>query len=89
MSLHEYRESISISAEDPPFYALLMAAIRKADTTNTAKIKYAWPELWDEMQARYNAPGGILREDCGPDGCYVEASGECVSPYTCAHGEGR
>lgn len=63
MSLHEYLCSQAISAEDPPFYALLFAMIRQADTDNVEKIKRAWPDKWEEMQARYNAPGGILPED--------------------------
>lgn len=63
MSLHEYLCSQAISREDPPFYALLFAAMRTADSDNVEKIKAAWPERWAEMQARYNAPGGILPED--------------------------
>lgn len=63
MSLHEYLCSQAISREDPPFYALLFAMIRKADSENVTKIRAAWPEQWAEMQARYHAPGGVLPED--------------------------
>jgi hypothetical protein len=63
MSLHEYLCSQAISKGDPPFYALLMAMIRGADSDNIEKIKRAWPEKFAEMQARYHAPGGILPED--------------------------
>ena len=63
MSLYDYKESQRLGANDAGFYALIMAAMRKADTDNTAKLKACWPELWDEMFRRYNAPGGILPED--------------------------
>ncbi|OBF42834.1 hypothetical protein A5719_10345 [Mycolicibacterium peregrinum] len=63
MSLYDYRASQQISATDPPFDALLMAAIRKADTFNTARLRGAFPEVYDEFEARYNAPGGVLRTD--------------------------
>ena len=43
-----------------PFYALVMAAARRADTTNLAKLRRAWPEVVAELETRYNAPGGLL-----------------------------
>lgn len=59
MSLHEYEISRSITnVDDPPFYALIMAAMRRADSTNSRKLWEAFPGTWDELQARYNAPGG-------------------------------
>lgn len=60
MSLYDYRASQQISATDPPFYALIMAAIRKADTFNMARLRSAFPEVYAEFEARYNAPGGML-----------------------------
>jgi len=60
MSLYDYRQSQKIAAEDHPFYALIMAAMRKADTANTAKLQQAFPETWSELEARYYAPGGVL-----------------------------
>ena len=60
MSYRQYIRSQSIAASCEPFYALIMAAMRQADTTNTEKLKAGWPEVWDELQARYNAPGGYL-----------------------------
>lgn len=76
MSLHEYLCSQAIGAEDPPFYALLFAMIRQADSDNTEKIRRCWPEKFAEMRARYNAPGGVLPgdEDRPPD-VVVEVSG--------------
>jgi hypothetical protein len=63
MSLHDYRASKRISAADPPFAALIMAALRKADTWNARAIEAQWPTIADELRARYNAPGGVLPTD--------------------------
>ena len=58
MSYHEY--VVSKELHGAPFYALIMAAMRGADTHNEAKLRFAWPEVWDELYARYHAPGGLL-----------------------------
>jgi hypothetical protein len=63
MSLFDYQCSKSISARDEPFYALVMALIRKADHLNIAKLERAWPDVYDEFQLRYNAPEGRLPTD--------------------------
>ncbi|MDV7192559.1 MULTISPECIES: hypothetical protein [Mycolicibacterium] len=63
MSLHEYRASQQISATDPPFYALIMSAMRKADTANLAKLRRSFPDTYAELQARYNLPGGVMPGD--------------------------
>ena len=63
MSLHGYHVSKKLMRDDPPFYALIMAAMRKADTDNTAKLKAAFPDTWNELHRRYNAPLGALPED--------------------------
>ncbi len=60
MSLHEYRESLRISANDPGFYAIIMAATLKADDNNFRKLLAAWPDVVEERRERYNAPGGLL-----------------------------
>ena len=67
--LEIYHNSISITAaaykvNSDPFYALIMAAARSADTDNMAKLEAAWPEVIDQLQRRYNAGGGILDGDC-------------------------
>jgi hypothetical protein len=69
MSLYDYKVSQSLDrkgccgAQDIPFYALIMAAMRKADDINTNLLRQCWPDVWDELQRRYNAPGGVLPED--------------------------
>lgn len=67
MSWHEYEISKSIDRLDPPFYALIMSAMRKADPLNLAALQQVWPSVWDELDARYNAPGGFLEGEL-PDG---------------------
>lgn len=63
MTLHEYRTSRLIEAEQYPFYAVVMAAMRQADSLNVSKLRAAFPDAWDELQARYDAPRGILPSD--------------------------
>lgn len=63
MSLYDYKESQVIESKDYPFYALIMAAMRKADSTNQAILQQAYPRLWRELVDRYNAPGGVLSSD--------------------------
>lgn len=58
MSLYAYKESQEIASRG--FDALIMAAMRKADTDNAGLLREAFPEIWKELLGRYNAPGGLL-----------------------------
>lgn len=60
MSLYDYERSRGLARQDVPFYALIMAAYRKADSRNTVLIEAAWPEIAREFRQRYDAPGGRL-----------------------------
>jgi hypothetical protein len=62
-SRYDYEASKELALRGFPFYALIMAAMRDADAVNLAKLRCAWPETWAELDARYNAPGGILETD--------------------------
>lgn len=62
MTRHDYQESQHIS-QATTFNAIIMAAMRKADTVNQVKLIAAWPALWAELSARYHAPGGRLPDD--------------------------
>lgn len=62
MSFYDYRVSRQIDGEQYPFYALIMAAMRRADSINSRLLQDAYPEVWQELQLRYNAPGGALTE---------------------------
>ena len=63
MSLHEYVMSKEIAKEDYPFYALIMAAMRQADSHNIHMLDRAFPEVYIEMKERYNAPGGVFNDE--------------------------
>lgn len=63
MSHYDYEVSKHISGHDYPFYALLMALMRQADTDNLELLKRGWPRIYSELEARYNAPGGILPDE--------------------------
>ena len=65
MSLYDYMVSQEIAVRDEPFYALIMAAARKADNGNMMVLEACWPETIADLRARYNAPGGRLQSD-GP-----------------------
>ncbi len=59
MSRYEYEVSKVIAGHDHPFYALIMAAMRQADTGNLVALKRGFPRTYEELRARYNAPGGV------------------------------
>lgn len=63
MSLHGYHVSRKLVVDDPPFYALIMAAMVKADTDNLVKLRAAWPAVWIELQERYNTRLGVVPAD--------------------------
>lgn len=65
MSLYDYRVSQQLEAADAPFYALVMAAMKRADHDNLELLKRAWPNVWRELEQRYHAPGGRLGGEQG------------------------
>jgi hypothetical protein len=56
----------AITDGDPPFYGVIMLAMMRADTPNVSMLRRCWPYVWDECQARYNAPAALLDSD--PEG---------------------
>lgn len=68
MSLHDYEASREMGHTDQPFYGLIMAAMRRADDDNLAVLVGAWPEVYDELDRRYNARGGLLPGEHSKDG---------------------
>lgn len=60
MSLYDYLLSQQIDELQPTFSSLIMAALRKADTTNAHILLSQWPTITQEMQDRYDCPGGVL-----------------------------
>ena len=63
MSLYDYTVSKALHDQDAPFYALIMAAMRQADSRNLSLLQAVFPDTWIELQARYNAPGGAMEAD--------------------------
>jgi len=63
MSHYDYRRSIQIAIQNEPFYALIMAAMRQADTNNLERLREAFPAVYDELVQRINAPNGVLPEE--------------------------
>lgn len=63
MSHYDYEVSQEISKKDPPFYALIMACFRKADTDNLKKLQHAFPAVWAEFEERYNTPKGLIKRE--------------------------
>jgi hypothetical protein len=61
VSLYDYRAAVALWKSDPPFYALIMAAMYRADSSNAEKLAEVFPETWAEVNARYHAPGGVLK----------------------------
>ena len=45
------------------FYGVIQGAMRIADDMNLEKLRNAFPGVLEELQSRYNAPGGKLPSD--------------------------
>ena len=65
MSFRDYLigQHIGLHYTDDDFYAIMQGAMRLADSDNLEKLKVAFPDVWTELQERYNAPGGRLETD--------------------------
>jgi hypothetical protein len=66
MSRFDYGQSRQLVCADYSFESLIMAAYRRADSQNAALLRADWPEIVEELQARYNAPGGFLDGEHAP-----------------------
>jgi hypothetical protein len=60
MSYADYIIGRKLLFNDPPFYALIQAAMRRADSENALKLWQAFPKVWEELHARYHSPDGKL-----------------------------
>jgi hypothetical protein len=73
MSQRDFIIRRKIEALQPPFAAIIMAAFRKADSTNAKLLQDAFPEIWAEFYDRYwngnrdgFLPGETIHEDGVP-----------------------
>lgn len=71
ISYYDYEMSKRIAGEEYPFYALLAALIRQADSYNLVRLEAVFPEAVAEFRQRYHNPGGMsdeeLRRVTGPN----------------------
>ena len=63
MSHYDYIKGREIQLQDYPFYALIQAAMRQADTDNLVKLRAEFYDVWTELEARYLSPSGRLEGD--------------------------
>ena len=66
MSHFDHQVSKSLATlvnSSTPFASLIMAAMRQADDINLRRLQKSWPDIWMELQERYNAHGGLLPSD--------------------------
>jgi len=80
MTWWDYDQSKQISKDDPAFYALIMSAMRKADSHNMMMLSDAFPSVYEELKERYNAPGGVL--DTDPASVQIKVLGRVVNDNT-------
>lgn len=63
ISYYDYGLSKRIASQDYPFYALLAALIRQADSDNLKRLESVFPEEVEEFRQRYNNAGGLLNAE--------------------------
>lgn len=65
-TVHDYEYARRLVAQDPPFWALVIAAMRRADTNNERALREAFPQVWEELDRRYHAPMALLEGESRP-----------------------
>ena len=60
MSLHEYQIGRQLEGQDVPFYGLIQAAMRRADSENKQRLQAAFPDIWAELDLRDSQIRGCL-----------------------------
>lgn len=63
MSHQEFEAALGVLRARPSFNALLMAAMRTAETADQIKLEKAFPATFKEMIARTNTADGRLPSD--------------------------
>ena len=78
MSHFDYEQSRYISGQNFTFKALIMAAMRKADSRNAYLLENSFPDIWEELEERYLAPGGAIPTDPQITGKITDAEGNII-----------
>jgi hypothetical protein len=60
MSHFDYEQSLKAVGEGLTFRALIMAAMRRGNTEAVKKLRWAFPQMWTELQARSKTKDGKL-----------------------------
>lgn len=63
MNIIDYEIGLRLYHAGIPFHALLTALMLKADSQNVRKLTDAFPEEMDILTLRYDAPGGVLKDE--------------------------
>ena len=67
MTMHHYvtgkRVELLKHKENLPFYGIVQGLMRLADLDNLELLKGCWPDVYEDMMARYWAPNGVLDDD--------------------------
>lgn len=66
MSRFDYEIAQTLHTAGTPFYALVMAAVLKSDPHNQALLRAVFPDVFAELTAREDSPGGHLDSDDVP-----------------------
>lgn len=85
MGIHEYKHARRLTQKDRPFYGLIMAAMKRADTVNANKLRLAFPDTYSELQARYDAPMGYLPAEKPTEEDAQDAEQAGLLCITCGH----
>lgn len=64
MSYYDYHKGIELESfcedHDIPFAAMIQVAMRRSGSDELDKLRVSFPEIWEDLRTRYNAPGGML-----------------------------
>lgn len=64
MSYQDFMMALTLYAKDLSFEALIMAAMLQVEEGDRKeRLIQTFPDIWNELQARTQAPGGKLPED--------------------------
>lgn len=67
MAYRDYEASkkveLALMEINPTDRGMIMGCMRRADNDTLEKLKSLFPDVWEELLARYHAPGGFLTDE--------------------------